>query len=160
MTSPHNDSSINPPVFFTSGGLLILLLAFCVMDPSSAISFFGSIKSAILKHFSWFFVLSVTLIFGFAVWLALSPYGRLKLGDDDDEPVYSRLSWYSMLFAAGMGIGLVFYGVAEPMGHYQNPPVGDPQGIEALKHALPLTFHHWGLHAWACLLYTSDAADE
>jgi choline/glycine/proline betaine transport protein len=128
---------------------LILLLAFSVWDPSSAISFFGSIKSSILDHFSWFFVLSVTAMFGFAIWLALSPYGHLKLGEDSDEPEYSRVSWYSMLFAAGMGIGLVFYGVAEPLGHYQSPPVGAPQDLQALKHAIPLTFHHWGLHAWA-----------
>jgi len=149
MTSPNNDSSINPPVFFTSGGLLILLLAFSVWNPDGAISFFGAIKSSILTHFSWFFVLSVTLIFGFAIWLALSPYGQLRLGDDDDRPEYSRHSWYAMLFAAGMGIGLVFYGVAEPMMHFQSPPVGEAQSLDALRHALPLTFHHWGLHAWA-----------
>ena len=149
MTSPQHERSINPPVFFTSGGLLIALLAFAVFEPTTAINFFGTIKAVLLDSFSWFFVLSVTLLFGFALWLALGPYGHLRLGDDDERPEYSRLSWYSMLFAAGMGIGLVFYGVAEPMGHFQSPPIGEGGSVEALRYAVPLTFHHWGLHAWA-----------
>ena len=140
---------INPPVFFTSGGLLILLLVFSAVYPESSITFFNGIKSYILDTFGWFYILSVTILFVFAMWLAFSPYGDLVLGADDETPKYSRASWYAMLFAAGMGIGLVFYGVAEPMAHYRSPPVGTGESAEALTYALPLTFHHWGLHAWA-----------
>ena len=142
-------NTINPPVFFTSAGLLILLLVFSVFDPETAISFFGAIKSYILDTFGWFYILSVSIFFVFAMWLAFSPYGDLVLGADDEQPKYGRASWYAMLFAAGMGIGLVFYGVAEPIAHYRYPPVGVGQSPEALTYALPLTFHHWGLHAWA-----------
>lgn len=141
--------TINPPVFFTSAGLLILLLIFAISAPDVATAFFNSVKNFILDKFSWFYVLSVTLIFIFCVWLSLSPYGHLVLGEDDEKPKYSRGSWYSMLFAAGMGIGLVFYGVAEPISHFRTPPVGDAMGASALTHAIPLTYHHWGLHAWA-----------
>ncbi|MAD60462.1 MAG: choline transporter [Myxococcales bacterium] len=141
--------TINPPVFFTSGGLLIALLTFSVIAPEQSIAFFNGIKDYILTNFSWFYVLSVTLIFGFCIWLSVSPYGGLVLGEDHEKPVYSRSSWYAMLFAAGMGIGLVFYGVAEPLAHFRSPPVGDALSPEALTSALPLTYHHWGLHAWA-----------
>ena len=141
--------SINPPVFFTSGGLLIALLTFSVIAPEQSVAFFSGIKNYIFTNFSWFYVLSVTLIFGFCIWLSVSPYGNLVLGEDHEKPAYSRSSWYAMLFAAGMGIGLVFYGVAEPMAHFRSPPVGEALSQEALTSALPLTFHHWGLHAWA-----------
>ena len=141
--------TINPPVFFTSGGLLLLLLLFAVLMPEKAVQLCESIKGSILDQFGWFYVLSVTLLFAFSVWISFSPYGQLVLGDDDETPQYSRASWYAMLFAAGMGIGLVFYGVAEPMAHFRSPPIGDAQSIQAMRAALPLTFHHWGLHAWA-----------
>ena len=141
--------TINPPVFFTSGGLLVFLLIFTMLSPETSISICQSIKGFILDHFSWFYVYSVVILFLFAVWLSFSSYGHLVLGGDDETPVYSRGSWYAMLFAAGMGIGLVFYGVAEPMAHFRMPPVGDAESAGAITAALPLTFHHWGLHAWA-----------
>lgn len=141
--------TINPPVFFTSAGLLLSLLIFAITSPDTATNFFNVIKNSILHHFSWFYVLSVTLIFIFCIWLSFSPYGQLILGEDDEKPKYSRSSWYAMLFAAGMGIGLVFYGVAEPIAHFRFPPVGQAMSEAALTHAIPLTYHHWGLHAWA-----------
>ena len=141
--------TINPPVFFTSAGLLICLLIFAISSPEKATLFFNTVKNSILHNFSWFYVLSVTLIFIFCVWISFSPYGQLILGEDDEKPKYSRSSWYAMLFAAGMGIGLVFYGVAEPIAHFRFPPVGETMGEAALTHAIPLTYHHWGLHAWA-----------
>jgi choline/glycine/proline betaine transport protein len=142
-------STINPPVFFTSAGLLILLLGFSGIFPESAISFFESIQTKILTHFSWFYIISTILFFSFAVWIAQSRYGHIRLGTDDEQPVYSRFSWYAMLFAAGMGIGLVFYGVAEPMRHFMSPPLAEGLSPQAHERALSLTFHHWGLHAWA-----------
>src|SRR3546814_16419523 len=79
----------------------------------------------------------------------LSRYGDVKLGPDDSEPDYSYLSWFAMLFSAGMGIGLLFFGVAEPIQHYALPPVGEGRTIESARQAMVLTFFHWGLHAWA-----------
>ena len=112
--------SINPPVFLISGGLLILLLMFSVFFPGDAVNFFNGLKSSILNTFGWFYILSVVILFGFAMWLSVSPYGELRLGPDGSKPEYNRASWYAMLFAAGMGIGLVFYGVAEPLAHFRS----------------------------------------
>ena len=83
------------------------------------------------------------------MWLSFSKFGAIVLGEENDKPDYSRASWYAMLFAAGMGIGLVFYGVAEPLAHFRFPPTGEPKGALAAENALALSFHHWGLHAWA-----------
>lgn len=137
-----------PQVFYPSAILLAALLAFSVLAPTTAIQWFEAIKSGILTHFSWFYVLTVTAMVGVCLYLSLGPYAGIKLGGEDEQPAYSRASWYAMLFAAGMGIGLVFYGVAEPMAHARFPPVGEPLSPEALSQAMPLSFHHWGIHAW------------
>src|SRR5699024_5657260 len=84
----------------------------------------------------------------FVIYLAFSKYGNIKLGKDDDEPEYSRISWFAMLFSAGMGIGLVFWGVAEPGSHYFVPPFGDSETGEAAEAALQFSFFHWGFHPW------------
>ncbi|MEE2643309.1 MAG: BCCT family transporter [Myxococcota bacterium] len=151
-TSPETDNptpTINPPVFFTSAISLIFFLVSAVIAPEATVSLCTSVKNWILSNFSWFYILSVSLIFAFSIWLALGPLGALRLGGADERPTYSRASWYAMLFAAGMGIGLVFYGVAEPMRHYMSPPTGAGESGAAAAHALPLTFHHWGLQAWS-----------
>ena len=81
--------------------------------------------------------------------MGLSRFGDIKLGPDHARPAYSYISWFAMLFSAGMGIGLMFFGVAEPVMHYLSPPVGTPETVEAAKEAMRLTFFHWGLHARA-----------
>lgn len=98
---------------------------------------------------SWFYILAVAIILLSVTYLGLSRYGQIKLGPDHAQPNFSYLSWFAMLFSAGMGIGLMFFGVAEPVMHYLNPPTGDAQTIQAAKEAMRLTFFHWGLHAWA-----------
>lgn len=85
----------------------------------------------------------------FVVSLGFSRFGRVRLGPDHSEPDYSNLSWFAMLFSAGMGIGLMFFGVAEPIMHYTSPPVGEPETVEAARQAMRITFFHWGVHAWA-----------
>ncbi|MEW8987821.1 MAG: BCCT family transporter, partial [Bacillus sp. (in: firmicutes)] len=87
----------------------------------------------------------------FAAYLAFGPYGKIKLGKDDDEPEFSYFSWFAMLFSAGMGIGLVFWGVAEPITHYIDPPLdlAEGQTPEAARYSLRYSFFHWGLHPWA-----------
>ena len=94
-------------------------------------------------------LLAVALILLSVTFLGLSRYGDIKLGPDHAQPDFSYHSWFAMLFSAGMGIGLMFFGVAEPVMHYLSPPVGTPETVAAAKEAMRLTFFHWGLHAWA-----------
>ncbi|MIO29962.1 BCCT family transporter, partial [Salmonella enterica subsp. enterica] len=98
---------------------------------------------------SWFYILAVALILLTVAYLGLSRFGEIKLGPDHSQPQFSYLSWFAMLFSAGMGIGLMFFGVAEPVMHYLAPPVGDAQTVQAAREAMEITFFHWGLHAWA-----------
>ncbi|WP_203231194.1 BCCT family transporter [Nocardioides caldifontis] len=103
------------------------------------------------KSFGWFFVLTTAAFVVFSAYLALSRYGNIRLGPDDSEPEFSTFSWVSMMFATGMGIGLIFWGVAEPLTHLNTPPMGmaEPGTPEAARLAMEYTFFHWGLHPWA-----------
>ncbi|PHM46063.1 choline transporter [Xenorhabdus mauleonii] len=142
-------TSINPPVFFFSAFLVIALVTFAGLKPELADRWFKALQQDIFLNASWFYILSVALILLSVTYLGLSRYGNIKLGPDHAEPDFSYFSWFAMLFSAGMGIGLMFFGVAEPVMHYLSPPVGTPESIEAAKQAMKLTFFHWGLHAWA-----------
>ena len=103
------------------------------------------------ESFGWLFVLTTAAFVVFSGYLALSRYGNIRLGPDDSEPEFSTFSWVSMMFATGMGIGLIFWGVAEPLTHLNNPPMGmaEPGTPEAARLAMEYTFFHWGLHPWA-----------
>ncbi|ARO53391.1 transporter, betaine/carnitine/choline transporter (BCCT) family [Methylorubrum extorquens] len=140
---------VNPPVFFTSAGLTLAFAGLSALFPAQAKSIFDSLQATIVHEFGWFYIAVVAGFLGFAIFLMLSRYGDVKLGPDDSEPDYSYLSWFAMLFSAGMGIGLIFFGVAEPLQHYATPPVGEGKTIEAAQRAMVLTFFHWGVHAWA-----------
>ncbi|WP_458125975.1 glycine betaine uptake BCCT transporter [Paenibacillus sp. Z3-2] len=103
-----------------------------------------------IRNFGWFYLLVTLFLLVFAFYLAFSRFGSIRLGDDDDEPEYSTLSWLSMLFSAGMGIGLVFWGVAEPLSHYLTPPENAIGGTtQSARLAMQYSFFHWGLHPWA-----------
>ena len=141
--------TINPPVFFGSAILIVLLLGYTVLYPQDASCRFTRLQSGIMDNASWFYVMAVALIFLCVTFLGLSRYGEIKLGPDHAQPSYSFASWFAMLFSVGMGIGLMFFGVAEPVMHFQSPPLGEPGTVEAAKEAMKLTFFHWGLHAWA-----------
>ncbi|WP_176460854.1 BCCT family transporter [Janthinobacterium sp. PC23-8] len=140
---------VNPPVFFISAALIIAFVLFGALFPQQASSVFDTLQARIVHDFGWFYILAVALFLIFVIFLMLSRYGDVRLGPDDSEPEYSYLSWFAMLFSAGMGIGLLFFGVAEPIQHYASPPVGEGSTIEAARQAMILTFFHWGLHAWA-----------
>ena len=142
-------SQINKAVFFTSALLIFLLVAFAAIFPDLADKNFKLLQQQIFINASWFYILAVALILLSVTFLGLSRYGDIKLGPDHAQPDFSYHSWFAMLFSAGMGIGLMFFGVAEPVMHYLSPPVGTPETIAAAKEALRLTFFHWGLHAWA-----------
>ncbi|PZW50095.1 choline BCCT transporter BetT [Pseudomonas sp. URMO17WK12:I2] len=147
--NPSSRSTLNPPVFFGSTFLIACLVIYSTAFKDSAQSVFGATQAWIIENASWVYILSVALILMFVVYLAMSRFGDIKLGPDHSEPEYNNTTWFSMLFCAGMGIGLMFFGVAEPVMHFIDPPVGDPQTVTAAKEAMKLTFFHWGLHAWA-----------
>lgn len=142
-------SKINAPVFYTAAVLILLLVLYAVLNPENANAQFGSIQKHIIEKLGWLYILAVALILISVTYLGLSRYGNIKLGPDHSQPDFSYPSWFAMLFCAGMGIGLMFFGVAEPVMHYLAPPVGEAGTIEAAKEAMKLTFFHWGLHAWA-----------
>lgn len=142
-------SKLNKHVFFISSAIIIVLSLFAAILPKVADDFFKKLQDVIVQNGSWFYVLTVAIILITVFYLALSKYGDIKLGPDHSTADYSYLSWFAMLFSAGMGIGLMFFGVAEPVMHFLNPPIGDGSTIESAKEALRITFFHWGLHAWA-----------
>lgn len=140
---------INPPVFF---GALVIIAAFLLVGlivPGQAADIFGGLQAAILHQFGWLYLLSVGIFLVAILLFALGRFGRLKLGPDDSTPDFSYLSWVAMLFAAGMGIGLMFYAVGEPITHFMLPPTAEPGSIPAMREAMSVTFFHWGIHAWA-----------
>jgi len=142
-------SQLNKKVFVSASAIIIALLLYTAVLPKQAQSLFTIIQTSIIDNGSWFYVLTVAFIFFFVIFLGLSRYGDIRLGPDHATPDYSMLTWLSMLFAAGMGIGLMFFGVAEPLMHYLSPPTAETGTVEAVQEAMKMTFFHWGLHAWA-----------
>ena len=140
---------IDRSVFVPATLVLLALVVFASLAPSTSETLFADVQSAIVRYASWYYVLVVAIILVSVLLFSLSRYGDIKLGPDHSEPEYSSVSWFAMLFAAGMGIGLMFFGVAEPVMHFLQPPHGDGGDVSAAEHALTLTFFHWGLHAWA-----------
>jgi len=140
---------VNPYVFFTAAGLVLLFVILGVSIPHKMEVAFQAIQAFIIDQFGWFYILAVAIFLGFTLWLAFSRYSAIKLGPDDSEPDYSFGTWLAMLFSAGMGIGLMFFSVAEPMLHFIDPRTAEPRSIDAARRALNLSFFHYGLHAWA-----------
>ncbi len=143
------NTDINKNVFFSSATFILLITLAGTIFPDQLSIFFKAIQSWLIAKTSWIYVLSVGAILFFSIYLMVSRLGDIKLGPDHDEAEYSNMSWFSMLFSAGMGIGLLFFGVAEPLMHFSAPPIGDPLSIESAREAMKITFFHWGLHAWA-----------
>jgi choline/glycine/proline betaine transport protein len=135
------------PVSATLIGLFVVLGAVFSEELGATLAW---LQNGIIDQFGWFYIASVAGFFLFVVWLFFSRYSSIKLGKDDDEPDFNYATWFAMLFSAGMGIGLLFFSVAEPMMHYAAPPRGmEPGTVEAARQAMTITFFHWGLHAWA-----------
>lgn len=130
-------------------GLLVILSIsiYCLFFPSEANVLLTSIQVYFFKNLSWIYVLIVTLLILFLIIIALSKLGNIRLGADNSKPKYSFFSWIAMLFAAGMGIGLMYFGVAETISHYAHPAIEDT--VLRAKEAQLYTFFHWGIHAWA-----------
>lgn len=135
-------------VFVVSVILSVLFIAWGVVAPDQLSYITSMIQSFLQTKFSWLYMFCATGFLVFAIWLIFSPYGKIKLGKETDEPEYSRISWFAMLFSAGMGIGLVFWGVAEPLSHFHQPPAGEGESVDAARMAMRYSFFHWGLHPW------------
>lgn len=141
---------LNPTMAMTALTVITLFLLFGVFVPETAATWFVGAKDQIIAGFKWYYILVVALFLFFAVYLMFSRFGSIRLGDDDQVPEFGYFAWFSMLFSAGMGIGLVFWSIAEPMNHLQgNPFITEGMTPEAAQIAMRLTFFHWGLHPWA-----------
>jgi choline/glycine/proline betaine transport protein len=137
-------------VFWPSAIVVLGFVAVALVAPRATEAVFTGIQSVIVADFGWYYVLVAAGFVAFAVWIGFSRFGDIVLGKDDERPEFGMLSWLALLFAAGMGIGLVFYGVAEPLSHYASPRPGTTGSPQALAQAaMTVTFLHWGLHAWA-----------
>ncbi len=148
-SSPPPKARILAPVFYPSAFIALFLVACSVFFPDPTEVLFSTAKSWVVQDAGWFTVLTVAGFLVFVVGLAFSNLGRIKLGPDHSTPDYSYSTWFAMLFAAGMGIGLMFFGVAEPIMHYSSPPTQEGLTVGAAQQAMRITFFHWGIHAWA-----------
>lgn len=133
-----------------SAGMIAMVVLWGLLSPDSLDRVLSLLLASITRNFGWFYLWVVLGLVVLAFFLAFSRYGDLKLGDEDEEPEFSLGAWFAMLFSAGMGIGLVFWGVAEPISHYTNAPPGIAPGTpEAANAAMRYAFFHWGLHPWS-----------
>lgn len=155
-------------VFWISTAILMVAVIFGVAMPKSFEAITANVQSFVTSTFGWYYLILVSVIVLFCIFLIFSPVGNIRLGKADERPEYSRPTWFAMLFSAGMGIGLVFWGAAEPISHFAaNPPLAQPGSDAALKDSMRFTFFHWGIHAWAiyalvglCLAYFNFRKDE
>lgn len=143
-------STVATRVFIPAAAVILAVVAITLLFPQQFSDFITEGNQVVIDSIGWYYVLIVTGFVFFALWLAFSRLGDVTLGKDGEEPQYGLCSWFAMLFAAGMGIGLVFYGAAEPLIHFAGPPPGVEGSDQAVAQAaMNRTFLHWGVHAWA-----------
>lgn len=148
-SNPQQNGKKFSPVFIFSSIIVFAIVLVGVLIPKQFGGITSSITAWITSTLGWYYLILTTVIVFFCVFLIFSPIGKLKLGRPNDKPEFNTVSWFAMLFSAGMGIGLVFYGAAEPIAHFASPPNADPKTTEAFTESLRSTFFHWGFHAWA-----------
>ncbi|MGD9811809.1 MAG: BCCT family transporter [Sphingobium sp.] len=155
---PGRDAGFNPTVFYGAIGCILALLGFAFLNLHRAEALFQTIQRLATVNFGWLLVLTVNVLLVVCAFVAMTRLGNVRLGGPGARPEFSLTGWFAMLFSAGMGIGLVFYGVAEPVMHFANPPLthfSNPHAERPMaiagnaQHAMGLTYLHWGLHAWA-----------
>jgi len=142
-------SRMNPRVFWGASLIICVLLVLAIAAPGESDRLFRLAQAWVIDTFGWFYIASVAGFLLLVLFLGLGPTGRLKLGPADSEPDFPYGSWLAMLLAAGMGIGLMYFAVAEPIQHYAAPPEAAPGTYAAAREAMVITFTHWGVHAWA-----------
>lgn len=146
----HRARGVERWVFWPAAVVVLAFAGFALLAPSAAEAMFTAIQATIVNAFNWYYVLIAAFFVAFALVMGFSRFGDIKLGRDDDKPEFSVGAWFSLLFAAGMGIGLVFYGVSEPLSHYVDPRpgvAGTPPQLA--QQALVQTYLHWGVQAWS-----------
>lgn len=146
----EQSNAIDMRVTIASVLICSIFIAASMISPEAVKKLFDTLFSFFKNNFGWAYMAGVTGFVIFCFVIAMGRFGRIKLGKDDEEAEFSLLTWFSMLFAAGMGIGLVFWGVAEPIFHFSGPPFAVAKSPEAAVEAMRTTFFHWGLHPWAC----------
>jgi len=143
---------VNKPVFIVSILLIVGFIIFGAFFTETAGTLFSFLQNFIADKFGWLFIILVNAALVLCIYLAMSRYGDIRLGNQTERPQYNLFSWIGMLFSAGIGIGLVYWGTAEPLYHFMAPPMGEAETVAAAKQAMNISFLHWGLHAWA--IYT------
>jgi choline/carnitine/betaine transport len=138
-------------VFGVTAVLAVGFVVWGIVSTDGLASISGAAQSWVIEKTGWLFVLAASFFVIFVLWLAASRYGRIKLGADDEKPQFKTVSWIAMMFSAGMGIGLMFFGAAEPLSHFVTPPPGtsQPESEAAIRTAMATAMFHWGLHPWA-----------
>jgi choline/carnitine/betaine transport len=154
--APERSAISEPPeidrlIFVVAGVLVIAFILWGTLSTDTLSAVSSAVLSGVITAGGWAFVLSASAFVVFALWLAFSRYGKIPLGLDGEPPEFRTTSWIAMMFSAGMGIGLMFYGVAEPLSHFSSPPPGTvpADSEEALDVAMATTLFHWTLHPWA-----------
>ncbi len=140
--------STNPTVLYVSAVIVLFFVISGMFLPEQMGKVVNTVFAFLTTNLGWLYLLSVGIFIAVAFGIALSRYGQIKLGKDDDKPEFTNFQWFAMLFGGGMGIGLVFWSIAEPMMHYLSPPVGTGGTPEAMRTAMRIVFFHWGIHAW------------
>lgn len=139
---------IHKPVFWPAIALITIMIVTTLLLGDQAEELFTNIQNAVTDNGGWFFVIAVNVFIVFSLFIAFSRFGNIKLGGQDAETDFSTIAWFAMLFSAGMGIGIMFWSVAEPIFHYLSPPMAEAESTEAAQQAMNLTYLHWGFHAW------------
>ena len=139
---------IHPTVFWATAGVTLFFVVFTLLNLSRMTLIFDATLGFITTSMGWFFVICVNIYLAVVLFLLFSRHAHIRLGGDDARPDFTYWGWLSMLFSAGMGIGLMFWSVAEPIYHFTSPPWGEAQTAEAARLAMGVTFFHWGFHAW------------
>ena len=140
----------DPGIFLTTVGIILAFVVVTFFFGDWVGQVFGTASGWIMTNLGWFYIFGVTAFLFFLIWIALSRFGHVRLGGDDELPEHSTLSWFGMLFVAGIGTILMFWGVAEPISHFATPPRGgvEPGSRDAATEAMAFTLYHFGLHTW------------
>ncbi|MHA6346173.1 BCCT family transporter [Roseivivax sp. CAU 1761] len=140
----------DPVIFFSAAAFMVVFALALILFPGPIGDAFAAARAWIVTNLGWFFILGVNVWLGFLIWVSTSRYGHVRLGGRNARPEYSNLSWFTMLFAGGIGTVLMFWGVAEPMSHFANPPMPgvEAHSREAAQDAISIALYHLGLHTW------------
>ncbi|WP_297097574.1 BCCT family transporter [uncultured Draconibacterium sp.] len=148
LVSNNKYFDVDGPVFWPAAILIVLFIAVTLIVGQPMNKVFSTIQTSISDYGGWFFVISVNIFLFFVLFIAFSKFGKIRLGGAKAKPEFSKGAWFAMLFSAGMGIGILFWSVGEPINHFIHPPSGEGRTVEAARMSLEITFLHWGLHAW------------